>query len=194
MGPDGQAHNLRQSATMEEIVLAAESAWRVLRAEHARMRELLASIDQALRADEWRRPGPRLASLKKLILSLRTFDAATHRPKGVALLAVLRGRSPQVDGLLDKLAVDHEQCDRLLSQALLCLEAGEIGDEHAAAECASLLERHRTLMRSHLDCEDTLLHSHAAQLLTAEEWGAVVSSISSVIESGALRRTTGADR
>ena len=175
-------------------MLAAESAWRVLRAEHARMRELLASIDQALRADEWRRPGPHLASLRKLILSLRTFDDATHRPKGVALLAVLRGRSPQADTLLDQLAVDHEQCDRLLSQALLRLEAVETGDEHAAAECASLLERHRTLMLRHLDCEDTLLHSHTAKLLTAEEWGAVVSSISSVVQSRAQRRATDADR
>jgi hypothetical protein len=47
------------------------------------------------------------------------------------------------------------------------------------------LQRHRQFMSAHLDKEDTLLHSQTALLLTAEEWAAVVSSISK--EVGAAR-------
>ena len=151
------------------------------------MRESLSAIDEALLSASWSRPGPPLASLRKLILNLRTFKDGTHRPKGVALLAALRGRSLQVDGLLDQLERDHELCDRLLAQALVLLDAVERGDERAAAECESILQRHGALMRSHLDQEDTALHSHTAQLLTPEEWSAVMSSISSVVESRATR-------
>jgi hemerythrin-like domain-containing protein len=168
-------------------MLAAESAWRVLRAEHDRMRELLASIGEALRSEQWKRPGPSLVSLRQLVRSLQTFDDSTHRPKGVVLLATLRRRSSEVDALLDRLELTADQCDRLLSQALALLDAVEQGDERAAAECASVLERHRDLMQVHLDEEDGVLHSHTAQLLTPEEWSLIVSSISSVVKSTGSR-------
>lgn len=164
-------------------MLAVESAWRVFRAEHNRLRQLLVSIHETLQSDLWKRPGSRLSSLRQLLLSLQAFDAATHRPKGVVLLSTLRGRSPEADDLLDQLGLMREQCDRLLSQALACLDAVERGDERAAADCARLLAQHRSLMVEQLDREDGLLHSHTAQLLTSEEWSSVVSSISSVIES-----------
>jgi hemerythrin-like domain-containing protein len=169
-------------------MLAAETAWRVLRAEHARMRELLASIDAALQSDQWMRPGRALSSLRQLVKDLRTFDDSTHRPKGVVLLATLRGRSSEADDLLDKLDLSGRQCEHLLSQALVLLDAVEQGDEGAAAQCASVLEQHRSLMHVHLDEEDTVLHSHTAELLTPEEWSRIVSSISSVVEAVADHR------
>ena len=168
-------------------MLAAESAWRVLRAEHDRMRDFLSSIGEALQTDQWKRPGRSLVSLRQLIQSMQTFDDSTHRPKGVVLLATLRRRSSEVDELLDRLELTRGQCDRLSSHALDLLDAVEQGDERAAAECASVLERHRSLMQVHLDEEDTVLHSHTAELLTPEEWSLIVSSISSVLQSTGVR-------
>lgn len=166
-------------------MLAAESAWRVLRAEHSRMRELLASIDAAVRRPEWQCPGPPLASLREELRRLRTFEDTTHKPKGVKLLAMLRGRSPEADTLLDGLERETEQCHDLLSQALALLDRVEAGDPQAAARCAAVLATHRTLMLARLDTEDTVLHSHTARLLTPDEWSSVVSSISSVVRGAA---------
>jgi hypothetical protein len=151
-------------------MLAAESAWRVFRTEHARMRELLSSIDATLQKPEWQRAGPALDSLREALRRLRTFEDVTHKPKGVKLLATLRGRSPDADSLLD-----------LLSQALALLDRVEAGDPQAAAECTAVLGTHRKLMLAYLHTEDTVLHSHTARLLTPEEWSSVVSSMSSVV-------------
>jgi hemerythrin-like domain-containing protein len=162
-------------------MLAAESAWRVFRTEHARMRELLSSIDATLQKPEWQRAGPALDSLREALRRLRTFEDVTHKPKGVKLLATLRGRSPDADSLLDRLAREKEQCADLLSQALALLDRVEAGDPQAAAECTAVLGIHRKLMLAYLHTEDTVLHSHTARLLTPEEWSSVVSSMSSVV-------------
>jgi hypothetical protein len=42
-------------------------------------------------------------------------------------------------------------------------------------------------MLSHFEREDTLLHSHTAQLITREEWAAVVSSMSAAMGAAARR-------
>ncbi|CAN7676827.1 hypothetical protein LJR084_005462 [Variovorax sp. LjRoot84] len=69
-------------------MLAAECAWIILRAEHTRIRELLALVDGTLKTGDWTRPGPQAASLVELIERLQAFDETTHRPKGVVLLEI----------------------------------------------------------------------------------------------------------
>ncbi|VTU19385.1 hemerythrin domain-containing protein [Variovorax sp. RA8] len=162
-------------------MLAAECAWTVLRAEHARMRELLGLLARALKCDDWKRDGPAASSIVRLIERLQAFDEATHRPKGVVLVQILRGRSEEADDLLDRLERQRERCDALLSLAKAKVAQARAGNAVAAAAVEDLLEEHRRLMLDHLDQEDTLLHSQTAQLLTPEEWAAVASSISDVI-------------
>lgn len=162
-------------------MLAAECAWTVLRAEHARMRELLGLLERELKCGDWKRSGPAASSIVRLIERLQAFDEATHRPKGVVLVQILRGRSEEADELLDRLERQRERCDALLSLAKAKVAQARAGNAVAAATVEDLLEEHRRLMLDHLDQEDTLLHSHTAQLLTREEWAAVASSISGVI-------------
>ena len=157
-------------------MLAAECAWTILRAEHARMRELLTLLDEQLRAAEWTKLGG-------LIDRLRAFEKATHSPKGVVLLGLLRGRSAEADALLDQLAQEGSRCEELLSQAKAALQ----GPGTDAPALRALLAEHRQLMLAHLESEDTLLHSHTAQLITREEWAAVVSSISAAIGAAGRR-------
>ena len=47
----------------------------------------------AASAGHWTKAGPALRQLRQLIESLQSFDHASHRPKGIVLLEVLRGRS-----------------------------------------------------------------------------------------------------
>jgi hemerythrin-like domain-containing protein len=159
-------------------MLAAECAWAILRAEHTRIRELLALVDGTLNTGDWTRPGPLAASLLELVERLQAFDETTHRPKGVVLLEILRGRSAEADNLLNQLEQERARCDGLLSQSKAKLKLVGEGDMDAASAVEALLQEHRQLMRAHLDLEDTLLHSQMAMLLTGEEWAIVVSSMS----------------
>lgn len=163
-------------------MLAAESAWMVLRAEHACMRELLSEIDEELHSHRWQHSQQQPAPLQRLVRCLRSFDDAVHRPKGVLLLQMLRGRSADVDRLLAQLEAESRQCDGQLTRALSLLERVQQGDHRAAKLCTSLLQQHRTLMLHHLEEEDTVLLPHTARLLTAEDWSSVASWMSTVAE------------
>ena len=155
-------------------MLAAECAWTILRADHAKLRWHLGSIADAASAGQW-------AQLRPLIESLQRFDHVSHRPKGVALLEALRGRSPDADRLLEQMEQERERDDALLSQALVKLDAAADGDERASVDCAALLAQHRERVLRHLDQEDTLLCAQTEQLLTNEEWARVVSAISDTL-------------
>jgi len=165
-------------------MLAAESAWRVLHAEHERQRTLLSEIDGALTTVDRNASGPALAALRQHVRSLQDFNDDTHRPKGVMLLSLLRGRSPEIDELIGTLDADNERCDGLLSEAVELLDAAERGDEGAGSRCASVLKQHRDLLLAHLEVEDTTLRSRAERLLTPQEWSNIVSAISSVVHGG----------
>ncbi|AGU49482.1 putative hemerythrin HHE cation-binding domain-containing protein [Variovorax paradoxus B4] len=159
-------------------MLAAECAWAILRAEHVRTRELLARLETAMKARGEASVQQRARAAIEVIERLQAFEETTHRPKGVVMLNMLRGRSSEADRLLDQLDSESECCSGLLSQAKTVLERAEAGNASAAVEADALLQQHRQFMYVHLDKEDTLLHSQTALLLTAEEWAAVVSSIS----------------
>lgn len=155
-------------------MLAAECAWTILRADHAKLRWHLGSIADAASAGQW-------AQLRQLIQSLQTFDHASHRPKGVVLLAALRGRSADTDRLLAEMEQGREADDALLARALVVLDAVATSDARAGVECAALLEQHRERVLRHLDQEDTLLCAQTEQLLSNDEWAHVVSAISTVL-------------
>jgi hemerythrin-like domain-containing protein len=169
-------------------MLAAASAWRILEAEHARLRQLLSAIARVLDADAWRQGGAQLGLLRRRIQEFRDFESNAHRPMGVVLLDSMRGRSPQADQLLDALEDESNECDRLLARAGALLDKMEQGASVDRGELASVLRQHRELMMRHLHSEDTMLRAYTAQLLTSEEWSAVVSSISSVTHRAKGRR------
>jgi hemerythrin-like domain-containing protein len=153
----------------------------ILRAEHTQIRHLLACIGEALGAVQWSDPQPAVGRARELIAQLQAFDVMSHRPKGVALVGALRGRSAEADRLLDTLEHDREQEDASLSRALALLEAASSGDARAGAECVAVFRQHREGVLHHLEREDTQLFEHTEQLLTEEEWSHVVSSISSAL-------------
>ncbi|MGM9486533.1 hemerythrin domain-containing protein [Ideonella sp. YS5] len=171
------------------IVLASESAWRILMAEHARIREFLGSIQRATATDAWHKPGAELRALKRLLEDLRAFDDETHRPKGAALIGALKSRSaePGANELVE--AHEHEQaeCDRLLAEALALLDALAEGRADAAEACAERLAQHRKLLRAHVAREDTSLRAAAFKILTPDDWSAVASSMSTLVRGSRQR-------
>jgi hemerythrin-like domain-containing protein len=169
-------------------MLAARSAWRILEAEHTRLRQLLAAIERVLDEGAWKQPGPQLHLLSQLVQEFQAFETRTHQPKGVVLLGSMRGRLAEADELLDVLEHESRQCEQLLARALELIEAIEQGGDADRGEVASLLLQHRESMMRQLDREDTALRSYTAQLLTSEEWSAVASSISLEVQKAKARR------
>lgn len=164
-------------------MLAAESAWRILRLEHLRLRELSDTILRTLTVADWFNRDRQRSLLRALILGLQTFNDDAHRPKGVALMHAMRQHADMA-GLLDQLDRLHARCDELLVQALHLLDAVDLGDQVAAESCAATLQEHHRVLLVHLEQEDTVLQPHTNERLTPEEWSAVASSISMVIGRG----------
>ena len=170
-------------------MLASRCAWTILRADHAQIRRLLDLIAKEMRGTQWRRGGPGVARLQQLIASLQSFDQASHRPKGIALVEALRGRSADADRLLADLERDREVEDALLTQAVDRLDEVARGTEGAGDACERLLVRYRESVLQHLDQEDTVLCAHSERLLTEQEWSLVVSEISSSLYPGNVERS-----
>jgi hemerythrin-like domain-containing protein len=169
-------------------MLSEASAWRVLDAEHASLRRLLAGIVSALEGEAWKHPGPQLKLLRGRIHDYQEFESRTHRPKGVVLLGSMRGRQAEADQLLDVLDHENRHCEQLLAQALERIDALGASGEADADEVTSLLLQHQEAMLQQLEREDTALRAYTAQLLTAEEWSAVASSMSREIQKRKDRR------
>jgi hemerythrin-like domain-containing protein len=166
---------------MEAAMLAAESAWRILHLEHYRLRELSATIERTIQVDHWFQRAGQVTLLRALISGLQTFNDAAHRPKGAVLIEALRQR-PDMNGFLDELETDQARCDSLLEDALAALDALEHDGAGSAERCIRALQAHRRLLLNHLEREDTVLQLRTNEMLTPEEWSAVASSISEVIE------------
>lgn len=162
-------------------MLAAKSAWTILRTEHLQLRQRLASIAEAARAVQRGDPAETVPRLRQLLGSFQAFDQESHRPKGITLMDAMRGRSPDADRLLSAFEQQRDHDDALLTQAIGMLELLADGDEGAAATCVAVLTRHRENVLRHLDQEDTLLCMQSERLLTEEEWSRVVSSISATL-------------
>ena len=160
-------------------MLASRCAWAVLRAEHARIRQRLGSIGKELQDGQWSRRAAAVLRLRQLIESLQSFDQGSHRPKGIALVEALRGRSLEADRLLTDLECNRESDDALLTQAIARLDAVAGGNESAGGDCERLLTLYCERVLHHLDQEDTVLCAHSERLLTEQEWSLVASEISS---------------
>lgn len=158
------------------------------------MRELLDRIEAIAGAPDWRHPGPALNSLVRLVHRLQSFDDATHRPKGVALFAALRGREADTDTLIRQLEADCRHRDQWLAEALARLKALQHGQGSAADAAGQLLARYAALLRRDLDLEDSALHAESAKLLDPEQWSTIASSMSTVMTDAAPRRPARAQR
>lgn len=168
-------------------MLAAESAWRILRLEHVRLRQLSATILRTMQVDHWHGRDSQRKLLRSLVSGLQSFNDAAHRPKGQLLMDALR-QHPDMADFLHDLAQEQARCDLLLAEAIGLLDAVDGGDRPAAERCAALLQQHHRLLLSLLEHEDTALHWRTSERLTPEDWSAVASSISAVLAGGQPQR------
>ena len=170
-------------------MLAVDTAWAILEAEHAHMRGLLDRMNALLDDAQWSRDQRERGELGQLMATLVQFDQASHRPKGLALMETMRGRSAVADEHLAQLGRERKRDDDLLREASDILAArAELG-AGANARCAELLRAFSAGLMEQMRHEETLLRADATALLSPDEWSRVVSRISSTVHGS---RSTGA--
>lgn len=147
------------------------------------MRELALALQRDAQDGGWRSSTAALSALQRRLQELQQLDNDSHRPKGVALVAALRGKSAEVDALLETLESDQSRCDDWLAEAIALCEQVRAGREPAAAELQQTLGSHAQVLLEHLDREDTVLREISARCLAPEDWPAIVSSISKVLRA-----------
>src|SRR5262245_56527577 len=121
-------------------MLAFESAWRVLSAEHAQMRDLVLELQRDAQGGRWRTQTAARAELLCKLQTLQVLDSERHRPKGIALVEALRGKSAETDALLESLEAAQAQCDGWLHEALALIGELEAGGQAAEAELDRVLD------------------------------------------------------
>ncbi len=161
-------------------MLAAQCVCGILHAEHAVIRQTVATLADLTHGKRWREPGPELNHLKTQVQHLRVFDRLCHGPKDKHLWQPLWGRSDEGDLLLGSLEYTHERNADLLWRALTLLQSIERGDTHLGADFVLTLRRHGLGMLKQIDLEERELMRLARHLLREEEWAGVASLVSSV--------------
>ena len=172
-------------------MLASRSAWMILRADHALMRQRLDLIAELVVEERWHTPGPELRKLVKLVNSLLSFDTAFHRPKGTLMLNTVRGRSPEGARLISQMEEERDQDDQLLVQTIDMLHSLQKGVPPKRAACATILSQHRDRALEHMHREETLVAAFTEKLLTKEEWSRVASQISAVLYPSSAQSSEG---
>lgn len=160
-------------------MLAAQCVCSLLQAEHAVIRQTLATLDEMLQVQAWWQPAGSLPRMRSLMAFLRSFEDTNHLPKERGhLLPAMRGRSADADRLIATLEDARGHTSRLLRQATHVADSVAEGDVRRAGELSALLREHRAALLRQLHDEDTQLLAMARQLLGDEEWSRIASAMS----------------
>ena len=161
-------------------MLAAESAWRVLTAEHDQMRLYVRAITRRLETHDWSRAAE-VRQIRALVNSLRHFDDR-HRAKGPVLFAALRMHGDETCRFLDEIEAEGDECSRRLSLAVDRLNEVDSAKQSSVDDCVAAFRAHASLLSKHLDREDGELRRRALSELEPDDWSQIISSISAQLK------------
>ena len=167
-------------------MLSAHCVCATLNAEHAVIRQTIASMDALLRGAAWRLPGDERERIGVLMRFLQVFDDTCHTPKERRLALALKGRSADADRLMGELVADRERDTALLSQALQLLLRLEAGNVVLLDSFFGVLQRHRADVLRRIHTEERSLQEMAKQLLSEDEWAQIASEMSWVPKAPTL--------
>jgi hypothetical protein len=105
--------------------------------------------------------------------NILSFLEAHHDAEEKLVFPLLRERCPGESELIDEMAEQHREAVRLLEEARRVLQAWPTGDATAQRAAQDGLETLHAQLVDHLDQEEARILPLAAELLSAEEWGAL---------------------
>lgn len=145
-------------------------------AEHRHFARLLNLLEQqvaAFHVDD----GPNYQLMLDVVSYLRYFPDRYHHPREDVAFARLAKRDPALKPLLDQLLQEHRVIAASGSELLKYLEqvVEDVMVERATVEAAAAT--YLVYYRRHLAQEDRDIVSRAEQLLTPQDWEAVMAAI-----------------
>lgn len=145
-------------------------------AEHRHFARLLTLLEQqvaALHADD----GPNYALMLDVVSYLRYFPDRYHHAREDIAFALLAKRAPELRSLVDGLSQEHRVIAASGSELLKYLEqvVEDVMVERAKVEAAAAT--YLVYYRRHLAMEDRDIVPRAEQLLTQQDWEAVMAAI-----------------
>jgi len=147
-------------------------------AEHKHFARLLDLLEQqvvAFHADN----GPNYELMLDVVSYLRYFPDRYHHPREDVAFARLAKRDPAMKPLIERMVQEHRVIAAAGTELLKYLEqvVEDVVIERARVEAAAAT--YLVYYRRHLALEDRDIVPRAAQLLTAQDWEAVVAAIPS---------------
>lgn len=150
---------------------ARDSALATLQDEHRSIAAVLHSLQHVVGAAQ--RGGSMLDSrlVGSAIHYLRAFPEALHHPKEEKYIFTrLRGRSPELDGMLDELQRQHAEGATLLNVLDEALEAYERQQPKSPARLRKALETLAVAQWQHMKTEDAVILPAAREHLSETDW------------------------
>ena len=149
-------------------------AVRIIRAEHAGIWRLLATMDrlvQDLRAGD---RGPDTALYRSLFDYIEGFTDRMHHPKeDKYLFKALRERNPTSHAILDELQAEHRRGAEVIGRLRSLLDATTVHDPAARSEFCDALTRYTNFQREHIRKEETQVLPMARDSLEEADWAEI---------------------
>jgi len=147
--------------------------WHAQHTHFARLLDVLEQQVAAFHADD----GPNYQLMLDVVSYLRYFPDRYHHPREDVAFARLAGRDPELKPLIDRLLHEHRVIVASGSELLKYLEqvVEDVMVERAAVEAAAAT--YLLYYRSHLVLEDRDIVPRAEQLLTPQDWEAVMAAV-----------------
>ena len=147
--------------------------WHAQHRDFARLLDLLEQQLVAFHADD----GPNYELMLDVVSYLRYFPDRYHHPREDVAFARLAKRDPELKPLIDGLLQEHRVIAAAGSELLKYLEqvVDDVVVERARVEAAAAT--YLVYYRRHLALEDRDIVPRAEQLLTLQDWEAVLAAI-----------------
>ena len=147
--------------------------WHAEHKHFARLLDLLERQVAAIHDDD----GPNYDLMLDVVSYLRYFPDRFHHPREDVAFARVAARDPTLRPVIDRLLQEHRVIAAAGSELLAYLQqvVDDVVVERAKVEAAAAT--YLVYYRRHLALEDRDLVPRAEELLTAEDWAAVVSAV-----------------
>lgn len=153
---------------------AKEQAIAVLKDEHRSQAAAMRGLLHALESE-----APDFALLGALLFYVETFPQRLHHPKeDEVLFKLLRQRTTECNGLLDRLEQQHDEGMADFDRLRGLLDAWRNGDAKAGADFSTVAAAFAQFEWSHMTLEESELLPLAAQHLSDEDWREVANAFS----------------
>ncbi|HZE92040.1 MAG TPA: hypothetical protein VE029_10110 [Rhizobacter sp.] len=159
-------------------MLSAHCVCATLNAEHAVIRQTIASLDELLRGAAWCQSSTEREHVAGLMRFLQQFDDSFHTPNERRLAVALKGRSVEADRLMNDLAADGERDTAMLSRALQLLPRLDADNAVLMDSFAGVFRQHRSDVLRRIQTEERSLQEMAKRLLSEDEWAQIASEMS----------------